>query len=316
MVIKQSIKSWTSYQEQVEILKNRGMAINDESKAIKYLQNINYYRLSGYSYIFRYMDDNNNRRFRENTHFTDVKELYVFDKRLRLLVLDAIETIEISLKANFAYTLGKYDSLAHLDEKYFDLSIDNKNTKDPNWRINKFNKLQKTIKKNIDDSSKEDFIKHHLNNYNGIPIWVALEVCTFGNLSVMFSLLKSQYAKEISKIYNINSPLLFSRLIHSITIIRNISSHHGRLWNKRFGHSIKDSHTIMDNNMFFGNRNFFFFALAINYLLKEVLPNTSWLKSLDNTINKCLKDTSDSISKEFIYKNMGINLKGYSSPNK
>ena len=72
MVIKQSIKSWTSYQEQVEILKNRGMAINDESKAIKYLQNINYYRLSGYSYIFRYMDDNNNRRFRENTHFTDV----------------------------------------------------------------------------------------------------------------------------------------------------------------------------------------------------------------------------------------------------
>ena len=80
MDTKKNIKKWKSYQEQVEILKNRGMAINDESKAIKYLQNINYYRLSGYSYIFRYKDDEGKHRFKENTHFTDIKELYVFDK--------------------------------------------------------------------------------------------------------------------------------------------------------------------------------------------------------------------------------------------
>ena len=316
MNTKKSIKDWKSYQEQLDILKSRGMIIDDEPKAIKYLQNINYYRLSGYSFIFRNIDDDGNHRFKENTHFTDIKELYVFDKRLRMLVLDAIETIEISLKANFAYILGKYDSLAHLNESFFDLSIDKKNTKEPNWRRNKFSKLKKTIEKNIEDNYKEDFIKHHIDNYKGIPIWVALEVCTFGNLSVMFSLLKSRYAKEIAQIYNIKNPLLFSRLIFSTTILRNICSHHGRLWNKRFGHSIKDSHTIMDNKLFYGNRNFFFFALAINYLLKQVLPKTKWLGLLDNAINKCLEDTSASISKEFIYKNMGINSKGYSSPNK
>lgn len=305
MDTKKSIKDWKSYQEQLDILKSRGMIIDDEPKAIKYLQNINYYRLSGYWYDFLTKDRN---RFNPNTKFTDAKELYVFDKKLRLLVLDAIETIEISLKANFAYILGKYDSLAYLNDDFFDLSIDKKNTKNPNWRLNKFTKLKKTIEKNIEDNHKEDFIKHHLDNYSGIPIWVALEVCTFGNLSVMFSLLKSKYAKEIAQIYNIKNPLLFSRLIFSITIIRNICSHHGRLWNRRLGHSIKDSHTIIDNEIFYGNRNFFFFALAINYLLKEVLPNTSWLKTLDSTINKCLEDTSANISKRFLYKNMGIRL--------
>ncbi|MFT5950923.1 MAG: abortive infection bacteriophage resistance protein, partial [Francisella sp.] len=58
MSAKKTLKSWSSYQEQINILKNRGMTIDDESKAMMYLKNINYYRLSGYSFIFRYKDEN------------------------------------------------------------------------------------------------------------------------------------------------------------------------------------------------------------------------------------------------------------------
>ncbi|AJI46218.1 Abi family protein [Francisella tularensis subsp. novicida] len=314
--MKKTLKGWSSYQEQLRILDSRGMQIADTQKATKYLQNIGYYRLSGYSYIFRESLDSGEYYFREQTKFDDIKELYVFDKKLRILVLDAIEIIETSLRSNMSYILGEVDVQAHLNQDLFDLSKDNskKAKKNPNWKKDSFDKLQKKIAANIKDNSKEQFIKHHLDNYDGIPIWVALEVCTFGNLSIMYSLLKEEYARQIAQEYGIQNPELFARLIHSISIIRNVCSHHGRLWNRRFGHSIKNADVIMSKHLYYGERNFFFFALAIYFLLKKILPSTKWLKNIDYEIRKCLTETSKSISKSFLYKQMGINLKGYSSP--
>lgn len=316
--MKKTLKGWSCYQEQLNILDERGMQIADTAKASKYLQNIGYYRLSGYSYVFRQSLDDGEYYFREQTNFDDIKELYVFDKKLRILVLDAIEIIETSFRSNMSYILGAEDVQAYLKEKFFDLSIDNskKARKNPNWKKDSFDKLQKKINANIKDNSREQFIKHHLDNYDGFPIWVALEVCTFGNLSIMYSLLKEKYAKQIALEYGIQNPELFARLIHSVSIIRNVCSHHGRLWNRRFGHSIKNADVIMNKNLYYGERNFFFFALAIYFLLKKILPNTRWLKNIEHEISKCLTETSNSVSKSFLYKQMGVNLKGYSSPTK
>lgn len=80
-------KEWKSFNAQLELLKNRGMLINEERKALGYLKSIGYYRLSGYLYSFRQIDPSNpkNRldQFIPNSCFEDIKALYIFDKKLR-----------------------------------------------------------------------------------------------------------------------------------------------------------------------------------------------------------------------------------------
>lgn len=296
MDTKKNIKKWTSYQEQIDILKSRGMIIDDESKAIKYLQNINYYRLSGYSFIFRYKIDEDNHGFKENTHFTDIKELYVFDKKLRLLVLDAIETIEVSLKANIAYIIGQKNSKAPFDTSIFKLNS-RKN-------IVKYSEIINTINTQLIRSGEEEFISHHDKNYKDIPVWVLLEIFTMGNISNLYTILKPEYAKQISEIYGIKSPYIFSRILYSITLIRNYSSHHARLWNRRFKHTIEKSDIFADKNLYQKPDQFYFFALAIDFVLKKILPNSNWLQRLDDLIYKCLDETKNT-SNDFILEQIG-----------
>ncbi len=116
-------KLWKSYDEQLEILKSRGLQIDDEKNALGYLRSIGYYRLSGYFYSFRQFDPQNPNsrldRFITDTRFGDVKSLYMFDKKLRQLALDALERIEVALRVNIAHTLGQYDPLSYKDNKYF-----------------------------------------------------------------------------------------------------------------------------------------------------------------------------------------------------
>lgn len=124
MVNKKPIKEWTSFSQQLELLKNRGLIFEDEQKALGYLKTIGYYRLSGYLYSFRQVDAQNSNRkldgFIGSSHFEDVKNLYMFDKKLRQLALDALERIEVALRVNISYSLGRYSPTAYLEAQYFD----------------------------------------------------------------------------------------------------------------------------------------------------------------------------------------------------
>lgn len=98
---------------QIEILKSRGLAITDQEKAIRWLRRIGYYRLTGYLYPFREADG----AFLEGTSIEHALSLYVFDKKLRLSVLDAIERIEVAVRVEIALLLGARDPLAHLNPR-------------------------------------------------------------------------------------------------------------------------------------------------------------------------------------------------------
>ena len=82
---------------QIALLKSRGLAFRDKNKAAHYLSNISYYRLRAYTYPFQ-EDTENDHSFKEGIFFEDIIELYVFDRKLRILVFDAIEKIEIALR--------------------------------------------------------------------------------------------------------------------------------------------------------------------------------------------------------------------------
>jgi abortive infection bacteriophage resistance protein len=107
-----------SFEAQVDLLIDRGMEIADRTRAKRYLAHLNYYRLAAYWLPFE--QDHPTHRFRPGTNFDQVLEHYIFDRELRLLVMDAIERIEVSLRTNWAYTLShSYGPHAHLQRDLF-----------------------------------------------------------------------------------------------------------------------------------------------------------------------------------------------------
>lgn len=116
-----SVKPWQSFPDQLQILKSRGLQVDDDEAALRHLARIGYYRLSGYWYPMRVTDKTASARekrpvrldrFVEGSRFEDVVRLYIFDAKLRLLALDALERIELAVRVDVAHLLGKYDPCA------------------------------------------------------------------------------------------------------------------------------------------------------------------------------------------------------------
>ena len=212
-------KIWKTYEEQLEILKNRGLHVADEKKALGYLRTIGYYRLSGYLYPFRQFNPKNPKNrldsFIPNSSFEDVKKLYMFDKRLRQLALDALERIEIALRVNIAYTLGKHHPLAHKDARYFAPGFNH-----AEW-LERYDNL-------VHREKETGFVKHHLQHYSDLPVWAACEVWDFGTMSMLYKGMKKEDKNRIARFYRLQDGRHLQTHLHAFNIIRNISAHHSR----------------------------------------------------------------------------------------
>ena len=205
---------------QIELLKSRGLIIDNEELFSDFLKHNQYYRLEGYWYAF-YDSNIPEHRFKKNTKLSNVLKLYEFDSLLRSKVFKEIEVIEISLRSIIAYNVAENIGVFPYEK------LNYKNDADKDEALNRFKKLF--------NGSKEDFINAYKNKYNEDipPIWMLVEIITFGDLINFYEkfLTKSQ-GKTISKVYGINSVDLFVSWMKRLNIIRNICAHHGRLWNK------------------------------------------------------------------------------------
>lgn len=260
-------KVWKSYEEQLEILKSRGLQIGDEKKALAYLRTIGYYRLSGYLYPFRQFDPQNpqNRldNFIPDSSFEDVKKLYMFDKRLRQLALDALERIEIALRVNIAYTLGKYCPLAHKNVQHFDSCFNH-----AEW-LERYDNL-------VNREKETSFVKHHLEHYPDLPIWVACEVWDFGTMSMLYKGMKKEDKNRIARFYRLQDGRHLQTHLHAFNIIRNISAHHSRLWNRDI--TIKASLKGLGDEewkILPVGRSFVYFCL-MKRMLDIICPESQW----------------------------------------
>jgi len=188
-------RPWLSYEQQLQQLKDRSMQVTDDAAALSYLERIGYYRLSAYWYPFRHKEFDESGRlsrvtdsFIPNTELRDAVKLYLFDKKLRLLSLDALERIEIALRVDIAHLLGRLDTFAHTKPDKLHKSFANK-TKG-NGKLTAFNAWnQKRIY--VETRSKEDFVEHYKERHGpDLPIWVAVETWDFGALSQLFAMMK------------------------------------------------------------------------------------------------------------------------------
>ncbi len=269
-----------SIADQINTLKQRGLSFKDETKAAHYLSNISYYRLRAYTYPFQ---DNTkiNHPFTKKISFEEIIELYVFDRKLRLLTFDALEKIEISLRTKVIYEY----SIAYGSHWYEDQTLYRNPT-----RFNKdINKLYEEI-----DRSTETFITHYKGKYTNPTnpaCWMSLEVVSIGLLSKLFeNLKKSNEKKAVALSFGLNNPILLESWMHSFAHLRNICAHHGRLWNRRITTMPQlPTNPVYPflNNINFHQNKLYGVLSCISYILQIINPGHTFNKRLKELLKSC-----------------------------
>lgn len=219
-------------QEQIELLKSRGMLFKNEATAEEILKNVSYYRLKGYWWEMQI--DKTNHVFIPHLFFEDVMEKYEFDRELRLILYYAIEIIEIALRAKMIYHLSQsYGSLWYLNGNLFE------NT---DLFRSHLKELQDEFARSGETFVKNFKYKHRITNKNPSKwevscnpnAWLIFEVATFGCLSKMYKNLKHQLPQKsvIAKEFGLNLHNELSSWLESISYLRNIVAHHSRVWSR------------------------------------------------------------------------------------
>ncbi|MHA3684261.1 Abi family protein [Leucobacter sp. HY1908] len=228
-------------------LADRGMVIPDKERAVRYLRHIGYYRLSPYTIPFQRPGPGH--LFEEGTTFDEVLDLYVFDRSLRLLVLDAIERVEVAVRA----ALTDHMSTAYDDAHWY---INPDHFRDQGKRNGLLRIVRETVDARLqavaeptgphnDDRTVDEkplvhrsALEHYLTTYGAPeqpPSWLMVETLTIGQLASTYRNVKLRADRTaVAKSLGLTTPVLESWL-QSYVRVRNVCAHHGRLWNVGLG---------------------------------------------------------------------------------
>lgn len=224
-----SVKNPATIKAQLEKLKSRGCIIEDEERAKFVLSNVNYYRLVHYFAVFL----ENKGRYRNGTSFDKVMRIYDFDRMLRSLILTALEEVEISMRAHVSnYHALKYGALGYLNESAFDVHHNHK------YFTNKIDRL-------VESNTGEELVTHHMKNYGGaFPLWVIMELFSFGMLNTFYSDLKTDDKKAIAdRAFGVPYRCVEDWL-RCLSDLRNMCAHYNRLYANRMDNTPKQPQNI------------------------------------------------------------------------
>lgn len=280
-----------TFEEQIALLKRDGLRIDDERRMIRHLSNINYFRLCAYMRPFRQIVNKEEGNFKEGTSWDDIYDLYRFDRKFRLLIFDAIERIEVALRTQIVYQLGRKHG-AHWQDKselfkvvcYVDKKTGEKRT------YCLYNELQKHINGVWTDTSCCDSFKRYSRKYSdpkNPPSWICMELMYFNELSKICKYLSDrQDVVGIAEYFGIQSEKVFCSWLHAINYVRNICAHHARLWNirlsiqpEKFSYKGEDKIWLSNEEVdTIQSSRIYYFLCVILYLLQTVNPNSKFRK--------------------------------------
>lgn len=263
-------KTIKTFDQQIAILKSRGLCFNDEERAKQLLQNISYYRMSGYWYPL--LSDKQNHIFKAGVTFEQAFSIYKFDAKLRTLILSEISKIEVAVRTQIAYIM----SHAHGGLWFTDYSL----FKNPAKHANTISKIDEEYSR-----SDEDFVTAFKAKYSDHfpPSWITLEITSLGTLSLLYSNMKDgQCKRDIARYFGVADRVMVSWL-HTITYIRNICAHHSRLWNKILGIRPlvprRTTYPFVHNSATFNNKVYYILCM-IAYWLDIINPNNAFRDKL------------------------------------
>ena len=275
-------KQFKTLDEQIDIMRAKGMTIEDDKYAKEVLLRENYFFLNGYRHLF--MKDKEDRFFKNGTTFEEMYSLFLFDRSYRNIIFKYLLVIENNLKSITSYQLSKkygYKEKDYLKEANF--------TKDP-MRKAQVNDLLKKMKRQIRvNGSQHSATLHYVSNYGYIPLWILVKVLSFGIVSEMYQILKDEDQNEIAKIYGVDSETL-KIYLPILANYRNLCAHEDILYENKTQKEINDTiyHKLLhiemiDEEYRYGKNDIF----ALLIILKQMLKSEDFknmIVELDNVV--------------------------------
>ncbi len=277
-------KEFKTLDEQIDILKEKGLTIKDKAYTKEVLLRENYFFLSGYRHLF--MKSENKKQFLPGTRFEELYSLFLFDRTLRNIIFKYLLVIENNLKSITSYVLSKkygYREKDYLRSKNF--------TKDPT-RQKQVNDLIGKMKRQIRiNGAQHTATEHYSSQYGYIPLWILVKVLSFGIVSELYTILTPDDQKEIAKIYNIEIDDLMDYL-PMLANYRNLCAHEDILYENKTRKEIDNTifHKLLkiprDEEGIYKYGKNDLYALVI--ILKQMLRESDFknmVMEIDNAIN-------------------------------
>lgn len=296
-------KQFKNLDEQIEILKYKGLIINNYEYTKNILLRENYFFINGYRHLF--LRSNEDRFYIKGTTFEEMYSLFLFDRTLRNILFKNLLIIENNLKSIISYQLSKkygYKEKDYLREKNF--------TNNPEKK-RQVNDLIKKMKRQIRINGREHSATlHYVSNYGYIPLWILVKVLSFGIVSEMYSILKDEDQKIIADNYNLRK----EDLINDLPILanyRNLCAHEDILYENKTKKEVRDTiyHQLLKisrNEYGYTKGKNDVFALII--IMKELLQKDEFKSmtiEIENAINT-LDYNLNVISVEKVLDRMGF----------
>ncbi len=262
-----NIKSFKTLDEQIDILKDKGLVIDDVDYAKDILLRENYFFLSGYRQLF--LKTPRDRMFIPNTNFRELYAMFNFDRQIRNIIFKNLLIIENNLKSIFSYQLSK--KYGYREKNYLNPS----NFTNVSSKSKQVNDLIKKMKRQIRvNGGQHSATMHYISNYGYIPLWIVVKVLSFGIVSEMFTILKPEDQVDIAKIFNVSSEDLLVYL-PILANYRNLCAHEDILYDHRTQRVIENNKyheklniPKMDGEYIYGKDDLFALIIILKYLLR------------------------------------------------
>ena len=296
-------KIFKTIDEQLLILKDKGLVIEDEYETKEILLRENYFFLTGYRHPF--LDAPKSRTFKKGTTFRELYALFSFDRQLRNIIFKNILIVENNLKSIFSYQLSK--NYGYKENDY--LKHSNFNTSGEKAR--QVNDLLRKIKRQIRiNGGQHSATTHYIYNYGYVPLWVAIKVLSFGIVCELYSIMKPNDQNEIANIFGLEVEDLLTYL-PILANYRNLCAHEDILYNHKTATKISDNKyhndlniPIVDDEYIEGKNDLFALILILKTMLREeefrlMLQEINYEQSI-------LEGKLHSINSEVILNKMGF----------
>ena len=315
-IVRGFMKEFTTYEEQINILKSRNLIIDDEVEFEEILKDTGYYNLiNGYSSFFKDEDD----IYIRNTSSDNIKSLYDFDKKLRDIVYKYAMLIESRFKSLVSYTFSKYHGENHL--KYLMRENFDKDPAKEEKIAKLINECYDIIKACSNKESKKyrQCIGHYVTNYGFVPLWVLIRAMTFGDVSIFYANMTLPEKTEIAKEYGLK-PSQLEIMIKMLVSFRNAVAHDERIFCKRlYQSSLPTKLKVYDylqvprndhNVPIVGRNDFYSLIIIFKYLLKPLQFADFWCEFILSGTKQI--DQVNPVIKQRLLKEMGFwkNWKG------
>lgn len=261
-------KVFKTLEEQIDTLRNKGLTILDVEKTKEILLRENYFFINGYRHIF--MKSSKEKAFIEGATFDELYAFFLFDRSMRNIYFKNLLVIENNLKSIFSYQLSKQYGIREKD--YLKESNFTKDSKKIRQVHDVIRKMKRQIRIN---GQQHAATMHYINNYGYIPLWVLVKVLSFGILSELYDILKTEDQISIASYYNLD-PDNFEIFLSILCNYRNLCAHEDILFNHRTQRRILDNDyhrkldiPMKDDEYIYGKNDLYAVTIIFKYMLKK-----------------------------------------------